>query len=94
MLKIKLKTINNNIFIYNFFFFFLHLRDGTTDVTRTVHLKNPTDEEKEAYTRVLLGNLDVQRLIWPSKDNISGGDIDILARRHLWMVSINNYPLI
>ena len=33
--------------------------DGTTDVTRTFHFGNPTKEEKDAFTRVLLGNLDV-----------------------------------
>lgn len=33
--------------------------DGTTDVTRTFHFGQPTQEEKDAYTRVLLGNLDV-----------------------------------
>jgi len=33
--------------------------DGTTDVTRTVHYTNPTPEEKDAYTRVLKGNLEI-----------------------------------
>lgn len=41
--------------------------DGTTDVTRTVHFTNPTAEEKEMNTRVLMGNLDVQMLVWPEK---------------------------
>lgn len=36
--------------------------DGTTDTTRTVHFGAPTEEERDAYTRVLLGNLDIQRL--------------------------------
>lgn len=57
---------------------------GTTDVTRTVHMGSPSDEEKDAYTRVLLGNLDIERLIWPKKNLITGSDIDILARRRLW----------
>ena len=30
-------------------------RDGTTDVTRTMHFGEPTDFEKEAFTRVLKG---------------------------------------
>jgi len=59
-------------------------RCGTTDVTRTVHMRTPTDEEKDAYTRVLLGNLDIERLLWPKKNKISGSDMDILARRRLW----------
>lgn len=58
--------------------------DGTTDVTRTFHFGNPTDKEKDAYTRVLLGNLDIERLRWPKKTPLHGGDIDVLARRHLW----------
>lgn len=37
-------------------------RDGTTDTTRTVHFGTPSDEEKDSYTRVLLGNIDIQRL--------------------------------
>ena len=38
--------------------------DGTTDITRTVHYGNPTEKEKEMYTRVLLGNLSLERLIF------------------------------
>ena len=40
-------------------YFKLIFRDGTTDVTRTVHFTNPTNDEKDSYTRVLMGNLDV-----------------------------------
>jgi len=35
--------------------------DGTTDTTRTVHFTQAKPKEKEMYTRVLLGNLDVER---------------------------------
>lgn len=62
--------------------------DGTTDTTRTTHFGNPTAEEKDAYTRVLLGNLDVERVIFPNDGSHGGADIDILARRHLWAVKI------
>lgn len=62
--------------------------DGTTDVTRTVHFSNPTNEEKSAYTRVLLGNLDVERMIFPNH-GISGNEIDVLARRRLWEVGLD-----
>lgn len=40
-------------------------------------------EEKDAYTRVLLGNLDIERLKWPKNSKIHGRDIDVLARRSL-----------
>ena len=36
--------------------------NGTTDVTRTVFVGSPSEEIKEANTRVLLGNLDIERL--------------------------------
>ena len=63
--------------------------DGTTDTTRTTHFGTPTQEEIEAYTRVLLGNLDVERIIFPNDGTYSGADIDILARRHLFEVGLN-----
>ncbi|XP_053846539.1 xaa-Pro aminopeptidase 2 isoform X3 [Vidua macroura] len=40
--------------------------DGTTDITRTVHWGEPTPLQKEAYTRVLMGNIDLSRLVFPS----------------------------
>jgi len=64
----------------------LFFRDGTTDITRTVHYTHPKPEEKSAYTRVLLGNLDLERVQWPQKNKIHGGDLDVLARRRLWEV--------
>lgn len=44
---------------------------------------------KDAYTRVLLGNLDLERVKWPKSNQISGGDLDILARRWLWNVGLD-----
>ena len=38
--------------------------DGTTDVTRTFHFGQPTPFEKEAYTRVLMGAVDLARGIF------------------------------
>ena len=38
--------------------------DGTTDVTRTYHFGEPTSFEKEAYTRVLMGSVDLARGIF------------------------------
>eukprot|EP00828_Plagiopyla_frontata_P016377 TRINITY_DN2156_c0_g1_i2.p2 TRINITY_DN2156_c0_g1~~TRINITY_DN2156_c0_g1_i2.p2 ORF type:complete len:208 (+),score=41.82 TRINITY_DN2156_c0_g1_i2:151-774(+) len=58
--------------------------DGTTDVTRTLHFGTPSEEEKEAFTLVLLGNLDVERTTWPIALDINGADLDVLARRRLW----------
>ena len=54
-----------------------------------MHFGNPSAEECDAYTRVLLGNLDINRLHYPANLNIHGGDIDILARRRLWEAGLN-----
>ena len=36
------------------------------------------------YTKVLLGNLDLERVVWPSNTTYSGSDFDILARRRIF----------
>lgn len=41
--------------------------DGTTDTTRTFHFTSPNSLEKEMYTRVLKGNLDLERIKFPLK---------------------------
>ncbi|XP_061454319.1 xaa-Pro aminopeptidase 2 [Rhineura floridana] len=61
--------------------------DGTTDITRTVHWGEPTDFQKEAYTRVLMGNIDLSRLIFPPQT--SGRVVEALARRALWEAGLN-----
>lgn len=38
---------------------------GTTDVTRTWHMGEATEEFKEYYTRVLKGNIGVDSMVWP-----------------------------
>ena len=64
-----------------------HYVDGTTDITRTIVLGPLTDEQKEAYTRVLIGNLrlaDVKFL-----QGCTGYTLDILAREKLWAAGID-----
>lgn len=36
-----------------------------------------------------MGNLDVERMKWPNDIKIDGGDLDILARRHLYSKGLN-----
>jgi Xaa-Pro aminopeptidase len=55
---------------------------GTTDLTRTLHFGNPTDEEKEDYTLVLKGMINLSRAIFPA--GTRGSQLDILARKFLW----------
>ena len=59
-------------------------KDGTTDITRTVHYGNPSKKEKEMYTRVLLGNLSLERLIFRKGRTLER--LDKVPRSHLLMV--------
>ncbi|XP_021096261.1 xaa-Pro aminopeptidase 2 isoform X3 [Heterocephalus glaber] len=61
--------------------------DGTTDITRTVHWGTPSAFQKEAYTRVLMGNIDLSKLIFPAAT--SGRVLEAFARKALWDVGLN-----
>ncbi|XP_067011174.2 xaa-Pro aminopeptidase 1 [Anabrus simplex] len=61
--------------------------DGTTDVTRTLHFGNPTDFEKEVYTRVLIGSIQLASLVFPAFLKTSA--VDVLARGPLWMAGLD-----
>ncbi|WP_253302000.1 aminopeptidase P family protein [Wolbachia endosymbiont of Psylliodes chrysocephala] len=56
--------------------------NGTTDVTRTVVVGNPTNEQIIHYTIVLKAHIAIASVIFPS--GTTGGELDILARTHLW----------
>ncbi|XP_061176383.1 xaa-Pro aminopeptidase 1-like isoform X2 [Saccostrea echinata] len=60
--------------------------DGTTDVTRTFHFGTPTDFEKESYTRVLMGHVDLAMMTFIA--GLYGREIDAIARRPLWEVGL------
>ncbi len=53
-----------------------------TDITRVVHLGEPTCEHKKFYTLVLKGHLALRHSIFPH--GISGAHLDVLARTPLW----------
>jgi Xaa-Pro aminopeptidase len=38
---------------------------------------------------VLMGTIDLERIVWPSDSTISGADMDILARKALWAVGLD-----
>lgn len=42
-------------------------RDGTTDITRTVHFGTPTEYEKECFTRVFKGQASLATAVFPQK---------------------------
>lgn len=59
--------------------------DGTTDVTRTLHFGTPSDEEKNAYTRVLQGHIAIDMMHMPvTATGTNGYRLDALARQYLW----------
>ena len=60
--------------------------DGTTDITRTVTLGNPTPQEKHDFTLVLQGHLALQRAKFPV--GTTGVQLDALARTPLWQESM------
>ena len=60
---------------------------GTTDITRTVCYGEGTDEQKEMFTRVLKGHIDLTTLSFP--DGTTGQHIDVAARRPLWEAGRN-----
>ncbi|KAI0075847.1 Creatinase/aminopeptidase [Panus rudis PR-1116 ss-1] len=62
-------------------------RDGTCDTTRTVHFGRPTNEQCEAYTRVLQGHIAIDSAVFP--EGTSGDKLDVLARRALWQDGMN-----
>jgi len=56
--------------------------DGTTDITRTVAIGEPSREMAERFTLVLKGNLALARVRFPA--GTTGSALDALARAALW----------
>ena len=56
--------------------------DGTTDITRTVPIGDPTDEMRDRFTRVLKGHIAVATAVFPK--GTRGTQLDSFARRPLW----------
>jgi Xaa-Pro aminopeptidase len=57
--------------------------DGTTDITRTVAIGQPSDEARTCFTRVLQGMIAISRLCWPP--GLAGMHLDAIARFPLWV---------
>jgi Xaa-Pro aminopeptidase len=57
-------------------------QDGTTDITRTIPVGQPTEEMRERYTLVLKGMIGISLLRFPA--GTRGSDIDAVARLALW----------
>ena len=60
---------------------------GTTDITRTIPLGPCTALEKEDYTLVMKGHIDLSMAVFPK--GTCGCHLDILARNPLWQAKRN-----
>jgi Xaa-Pro aminopeptidase len=61
--------------------------DGTTDITRTVIVGEPTPEMRDRFTRVLKGHIAIARAVFP--DGTTGAQLDPLARQSLWRAGLD-----
>ena len=61
--------------------------DGTTDITRTIAVGQPSPEMKDRFTRVLKGHIALATARFPR--GTRGGQLDILARQHLWAAGLD-----
>ena len=61
--------------------------DGTTDVTRTVAVGQPTAEMRDRFTRVLKGHIAVATAVFPK--GTTGPQLDPLARQALWQAGLD-----
>jgi Xaa-Pro aminopeptidase len=61
--------------------------DGTTDITRTIAIGEPTAEMKDRFTRVLKGHIALARAIFPQ--GTRGTQLDTLARQYLWEAGLD-----
>ena len=56
--------------------------DGTTDITRTIAIGNPSDEHRRMFTLVLKGHIALASCVFPT--GTTGVQLDVLARQFLW----------
>lgn len=61
--------------------------DGTTDITRTVAIGEPTAEMRDRFTRVLKGHIAIAAAVFP--DGTRGSQLDSFARQYLWQAGLD-----
>ena len=61
--------------------------DGTTDITRTLALGEPSSRQKQLFTRVLKGHLQLAMTRFPK--GTAGNQLDTIARKPLWDLGLN-----
>ncbi len=61
--------------------------EGTTDITRMIHLGKPTDNQKKHFTLVLKGHLALRHTPFPA--GVCGEHVNTLARAPLWQYGLD-----
>ncbi len=61
--------------------------DGTTDITRTVAVGEPSAAMRDRFTRVLKGHVAIARAVFPR--GTTGAQIDAFARAPLWQAGLD-----
>jgi Xaa-Pro aminopeptidase len=61
--------------------------DGTTDVTRTMAVGEPSDDQRRMFTLVLKGHIAMATVRFPV--GTTGHQIDALARLPMWMAGLD-----
>jgi Xaa-Pro aminopeptidase len=61
--------------------------DGTTDITRTLAIGEPTAEMRDRFTRVLRGHIALATAVFPK--GVRGSQLDSFARRPLWEAGLD-----
>ncbi len=60
---------------------------GTTDITRTIAIGEPSPEMRDRFTRVLKGHIAIARAVFPA--GVSGAQLDSFARAALWQAGLD-----
>ena len=61
--------------------------DGTTDITRTIVVGEPSAEMRDRFTRVLKGHIAIATAVFP--EGTTGAQLDPLARFPLWQAGLD-----
>jgi Xaa-Pro aminopeptidase len=64
-----------------------HYWHGTTDITRTLALGTPTEQQRRDFTLVLKGHIALAQAVFPT--GTCGFLLDVLARKALWDAGLN-----
>lgn len=56
--------------------------DGTTDITRTISIGEPSQEARHDFTIVMQGHIALAKMVYPA--GTRGSQLDVEARKFLW----------